>query len=631
MIPRSLFRFCCILGFLSFSKRVTSLTFLARSCQNTTYNPKANSAYSASLNFLLSSLSSNASHTINGFYNSTAGHNISDKIYGLFLCQGDLSSDICEQCVADASNRILKLCSDEKTAIVWYDECLLRYSNESMFSREDASFRINFWSGQNVTRPDLFNPLLLNLMNNVTNQAANDGSGKKFAVEEANFSSFQRLYTLAQCTPDLSSFDCMACLSNAVSNLPSCCYNRQGGRVVYPSCNVRYELYRFYNIVTAASNLPPLLPWSTPSSSKEKGQNSREVVIAIVVPIIVSVFLFFVALFLLRRRLRKRSDRVVEATGGSESLDAESLQYNLNEIQAATNNFSACNRIGEGGSGRVYKGTLHNGQDVAVKRLSTSSLQGFEEFRNEIGLVANLHHRNLVRLLGYCFHGEEKLLIYEFVPNKSLDYFLFDPERQPVLDWSRRYNIIGGLARGLLYLHDDSRLRIVHRDLKASNVLLDESMNPKIADFGYARICAVDQSEGSTSKIAGTYGYMAPEYAMRGQFSVKSDVFSFGVLVLEIISGKRSGSFHESDSAEDLLSYAWKQWRDGTPVALLDRNVGDASSRNEVIQCIHIGLLCVQEDAEQRPNMAAVVLMLNSYSATMPAPNQPPILCHSRT
>lgn len=269
MIPRSLFLLCCILGFFIFSKRVTSSNFVGSHCQNTTYNPKASSAYSASLNVLLSSLSSNASHTINGFYNSTAGHNISDRVYGLFLCRGDVSSDICKQCVADAGKRIRELCSKERSAIIWYAECLLRYSNESTFFRVDASFGIIEWSSQNVTRPDLFNPPLQNLMNKVTNQAANDGSGKKFAVEEANFSTFQRLYTLAQCTPDLSSFDCMECLRKAVSNLPNCCYNRQGGRVIFPSCNIRYELYRFYNIVTPASNLsPPLPPSSTPSSSK---------------------------------------------------------------------------------------------------------------------------------------------------------------------------------------------------------------------------------------------------------------------------------------------------------------------------------------------------------------------------
>ncbi|MBA0598760.1 hypothetical protein Gorai_008507, partial [Gossypium raimondii] len=300
-------------------------------------------------------------------------------------------------------------------------------------------------------------------------------------------------------------------------------------------------------------------------------------------------------------------------------------------IEVATNNFSYSNKLGEGGFGEVYKATLPNGQEIAVKRLSRSSGQGIEEFKNEALLVAKLQHRNLVRLLGFCLEREEKILIYEFVPNKSLDCFLFDPEKQAQLDWSTRYKIMVGVARGMLYLHEDSRLKIIHRDLKVSNILLDSDMNPKISDFGMARIFGVDQTQGTTKRVVGTYGYMSPEYAMHGQFSVKSDVFSFGVLVLEIVSGKRNSSFYRTDAADDLISYAWKQWKSGTPLELLDTVLKDNYSRNEVIRCIQIGLLCVQEDPAERPTMATIAMMLNSYSVTLPVPNEPAFFRNSRT
>ncbi|KAL8259407.1 hypothetical protein R6Q59_027360 [Mikania micrantha] len=295
--------------------------------------------------------------------------------------------------------------------------------------------------------------------------------------------------------------------------------------------------------------------------------------------------------------------------------------FSTRALEAATDGFANKNKLGQGGFGPVHKGILPGGQQIAVKRLSKSSGQGLVEFKNEMILIAKLQHRNLVRLMGYCIEGEERMLVYEYMPNKSLDSFLFDSVKKAELDWKTRFMIIEGIARGLLYLHRDSRLRIIHRDLKASNILLDEEMNPKISDFGMARIFGGNQNEANTNRVVGTYGYMSPEYAMEGLFSVKSDVYSFGVLLLEIISGHRNNSFRTDDSS-NLIRHAWKLWKEGRAEELIDPSILDSCNKTEALQCIHVAMLCVQSSAVQRPTMSSVVFMLEGENTSLPQPTE---------
>ncbi|KAL9828905.1 putative protein kinase RLK-Pelle-DLSV family [Arabidopsis thaliana] len=304
-----------------------------------------------------------------------------------------------------------------------------------------------------------------------------------------------------------------------------------------------------------------------------------------------------------RRRRGKRSAR---------KNNNELQIFSFESVALATDYFSDANKLGEGGFGPVYKGSLIDGEEVAIKRLSLASGQGLVEFKNEAMLIAKLQHTNLVQLLGCCIEKDEKMLIYEYMPNKSLDYFLFDPLRKNVLDWTLRFRIMEGIIQGLLYLHKYSRLKVIHRDIKASNILLDEDMNPKISDFGMARIFGAQESKANTKRVAGTFGYMSPEYFREGLFSTKSDVFSFGVLMLEIICGRKNNSFHhDSEGPLNLIVHVWNLFKENHVREVIDPSLGDSAVENpQVLRCVQVALLCVQQNADDRPSMLDVVSMI---------------------
>ncbi|WRX14474.1 Protein kinase domain - like 10 [Theobroma cacao] len=300
----------------------------------------------------------------------------------------------------------------------------------------------------------------------------------------------------------------------------------------------------------------------------------------------------------------------------------EQKHFPFETLVAATKDFHPHHKLGEGGFGPVYKGKLDDGREIAVKKLSHSSNQGKKEFQNEAKLLSRVQHRNVVNLLGYCAHGTEKLLVYEYVTNESLDKLLFKSNRKEELDWKQRYDIITGIARGLLYLHEDSHNCIIHRDIKASNILLDDKWVPKIADFGMARLFPEDQTHVNT-RVAGTNGYMAPEYVMHGHLSKKADVFSFGVVVLELISGQRNSSFNLNVDAQNLLDWAYKLYKKGKGLEIMDPALVPSAAPEQVAMCIQIGLLCTQSDPQLRPTMGRVVVMLSKKPGSIEEPTRP--------
>ncbi|KAL8259082.1 hypothetical protein R6Q59_027035 [Mikania micrantha] len=590
-------------------------------CQN---NATTNNLYNRNLDAALASLQE--TNTGYGFFNASAGQG-TDSANAVCLCRGDVELNMCQSCLRDAIYRLRHTCPNQSEAVIYYEFCLLKYSNSPILgntvNRRDIYLLDNFKSFSNKEQA---NGLLGPFMNKLRREAASGSSLLKFAMENTTGPGNTTLYGLTQCVPSLTETQCDNCLEYAFNQLSTCCDGRVGAIVLMVSCNARYEIYEFN--INPAILPPPSGPLTNSQLSPPTGKKSSttRIIMFVMIPTVSAIVLASVCIFI----ILKRKKTLVKKDNTMDLSTIESLQHDFGTVKAATNNFSDSNKLGEGGFGSVYKGNLQNGQEIAVKRLSEDSGQGETEFKNEVMLVAKLQHRNLVRFLGFSLEGIERLLIYEFMPNASLDQIIFDPTKSAFLDWNRRSNIIKGVARGLLYLHEDSRLRIIHRDLKASNVLLDEEMNAKIADFGMARLFKLQETHGCTDRIVGTYGYMPPEYIMHGQFSVKSDVFSFGVLALEIITGQKNQYFKIEERSEFLLSYAWKSWKHETATDMIDPVLlVEASSLQEIMRIIHIALLCVQNNVADRPTMASVVLMLNSSSLTLQLPYEPAFFMRS--
>ncbi|CAO1941617.1 unnamed protein product [Urochloa humidicola] len=628
---------CCYLAAALFwGCRVTaagdSLAWICGSSGNFT----PNSMYQRSLQRVAKTLPQTSA--LSGFATATIGA-VPDAVFAAALCRRDTTASACRECVAAAFLDGLQTCLYHKDATVFLDVCVVRYSNTNLVASASITGEFNSFTS-NDTVPassEHFDAGVEALLETVIDYAATSESRYGTGTGSTDTNGNRRpTYALAQCQPTMAPEECRGCLSYMLSMKPSSFSGKRDGSMRRWRCFFQFDDYHFF---TGDSIIHP----QTPS-----GRRKRHRKVGIVVAVAVTVFTVTLAVFLIIRTRRKRARKEglplhgqAQSQNGSkieaalklwrtEESSPEFTHYEFSELVAATASFSDENWLGSGGFGPVYKGKLRSGAEVAVKRLSSRSNQGLEQFKTEVQLLVKLQHTNLVRLVGCCINDKEKLLVYEYMPNGSLDRFIFD-QQGPLLDWYQRLQIMEGIAEGMLYLHKHSRVRVIHRDLKASNILLDKDFNPRISDFGLAIIFQSNMMESNSNRIVGTYGYMAPEYTSTGTFSVKTDVYSFGVLLLEMISGRRNNSPDDNNGCINMLEHAWQLWREGRESELIDLRLGVCGEVANIVRCIKVALLCVQDSATDRPTMADVLAMLAARdgAASLPVPKLPQQLSSS--
>ncbi|KAL6871517.1 hypothetical protein ACP4OV_014346 [Aristida adscensionis] len=602
-------------------------------CSNTNIVSMLSSTYKSNVISLAKTLLANVTDSNLHSATGTAGTD-PDKVYGAVLCRGDSIPG------TDCANRLYEVlnsaidnnnasssCTSQKSITLFSDEyqAQLRFSDQDFIS--SISNGPECIVRANLNPPPVsdaeskqFNYLVSKLMEKLTDAAVSRPAwyqtGQGWLAETS-----QTVYGLVQCTQDMLEETCQACLSSTIIKIEQMVASGQmGGAILGVHCSLWYQT----DVHFFAGH--PMLSLHMPTPILDMGHDWI---------ILHHGFCLLVACSYMdqNREKKKRARFELQLLSMAiqnvinlwriEEGNSGFLLYNFSEIKEATDNFSIDNKLGQGGFGTVYKvyqysiscfpfqkniqSLLPGGLKVAVERLAESSVQGLLEFKNEIQLIAKLQHKNLVKLLGCCIQGDqEKMLVYEYMQNKSLDIFIFDLEKSAQLNWPMRL------------------------DLKASNILLDSDMTPKISDFGMARIFSSNMTESNTTRIVGTHGYISPEYAFDGVCSVKSDMFSFGVLILEIISGKRTTGFYPYDGKlYNLISYVsletLESWRMVSIGVLSYRRQSPAIER-----CIQVALLCVQESADDRPAMDHVVTMLNSTNVSLPKPKQP-AYCYVRS
>ncbi|XP_077253589.1 cysteine-rich receptor-like protein kinase 42 [Tasmannia lanceolata] len=540
-----------------------------------------------------------------------SGSSPNSSVYGLAQCRSDLSQTDCLLCFAQSRTK-LPTCLPSNSARIFLDGCFLRYDNYSFYSEAVDDRRDKSVCGSKIVfGEDEKKEFAMNVEGLIQNLIEMAVKNKGFGVgEEMVGKGIGGVYGLGQCWKSVSLEGCRECLEKAGREAKGCLPASEG-RGLNAGCYLRYSTEKFYNDVNMEEG------------TKHGGNSHMVIILAVASSVAVVALLSTFGFCVGYARLTKRRQEFKNLAKLSSTKSKSNLSFKYETLEKATNFFDPKRKLGQGGAGSVYKGTLPDGRIVAVKRLFFSTRQWVDEFFNEVNLISGVEHKNLVKLLGCSIEGPESLLVYEHVPNKSLDHFLFNKKKTETLSWQQRFEIIIGTAEGLAYLHEGSETRIIHRDIKTSNILLDENLKAKIADFGLARCFSADKTHLSTG-IAGTLGYMAPEYLVRGQLTEKADVYSFGVLVFEIVSGRQTSVYMQN--SRSILEMVWKHYKSNTLVECVDQCLKDNFPAKEASGVLQIGLLCTQASVALRPSMSAVVQMLTDKECTIPLPKQPPFL-----
>ncbi|KAK6920676.1 Gnk2-homologous domain [Dillenia turbinata] len=525
----------------------------------------------------------------------------SDLFYVSVQCHRDLSLDDCEECFNYGKHRV-SACLPANEGRLYLDGCFLRYDINDFSQEEFHKIDKVVCSPADDLSKDLerlqFGVKVGHLMSSLTDIAIErNGFGAK-SVEGDGF----RVYSLAQCGA-VDEQVCQHCLTSARTRILDCVPGFEG-RVLSPSCFMRYSSQQFYD----------------PKAEEYNYEHQRKVKVQFHQPQLhvqlTAIFMFFLSGCIHVFSGYNNVDRISSFIGNS------ALHFKYEDLEWATESFTPERKLGQGAAGTVFKGTLPDGRTVAVKRLAFNTRQWADEFFNEVNLINGIQHKNLVRLLGCSIEGPESLLVYEYVPNKSLDQLLFGKNTTQVLTWQQRLNIIVGIAEGLAFLHGCQE-KIIHRDIKGSNIMLNDDLTPKIADFGLARRISGDKTHVSTG-IAGTLGYLAPEYLVRGQLTDKADVYAFGVLILEIVCGKKNSVF--TDKSNSLLHIVWKNYRSSKITASVDPRLDGHFPEKKASDVLQLGLLCTQASMTERPSMNDAVKMLTDDEYEIPQPKKAPFL-----